>query len=48
MFNTLKYTRKVRQYAKNEIYLEYKEESLTNTLVSLEANHLYLKILMVS
>ena len=26
MFNTMKYTRKVRQYAKNEIYLKYKEE----------------------
>lgn len=34
MFNTLKYTRKVRQYAKNEIYPKYKEESLTSILVS--------------
>lgn len=25
MFNTMKYARKIRQYAKNEIYLQYKE-----------------------
>ena len=26
MFNTMKYARKIRQYAKNEIYLQYKEK----------------------
>lgn len=26
MFNTMKYERKIRQYAKNEIYLQYKEK----------------------
>ena len=26
MFNTVKYARKIRQYAKNEIYLQYKEK----------------------
>lgn len=45
MFNTMKYARKIRQYAKNEIYLQYKEKSLISTLVSWEVNHLYLKTL---
>ena len=26
MFDMMKYTRKIRQYATNEIYLKYKEE----------------------